>query len=227
MYELGGVHSGAAVSSILWFAIFTGFLTKSVVDFSTPKWETKDPAIVVLTYVLLFVLILVSITAYPSCRFKAHNTFEWVHRWGGWFSLALFWAEIVLFAHTNRGDEKLALVLVKLPAFWFLLISSCHTILPWLRLHKMKVTPEKLSDHAIQLHFKEKVPLFTGLRISKTPLGEWHSFASIPARDGNGGSIIVSVSDPFLRDWFQPQTIPFRIQSSQSNISIERRRLDM
>lgn len=191
------MHSGAAMSSIIWFIIFTGFLTKYSVDFSAPDWPFKNPAVITLAWVLLFTLTLVAVTAYPACRFKAHNTFEWVHRWGGWFALALFWAELVLFANSTKGKQSLGMVLVKRPAFWFLLITSVHTILPWLRLHKLKVTPEKLSDHAIQLHFKEKIPLFVGLRIAKTPLGDWHSFAAIPARDGNGGSVIVSVSTPF------------------------------
>jgi NAD(P)H-flavin reductase len=192
IYELGGVHSGAAVSSIIWFAIFTGFLTKEMIDFSTPQWTVKQPAIVTMSYTLLLILLLLALTAYPTARFMAHNTFENVHRWGGWFSLALFWVELVLFAETQKGRERLFLILLKLPAFWFLIISSFHAILPWLRLHKLYVVPEKLSDHAIQLHFREPIPLFVGLRISTAPLREWHSFAAIPAREGKGGSILVS-----------------------------------
>lgn len=200
VYELGGVHSGAAVSSIVWFAIFTGFLTKEMIDFSTRQWAITDPTIVAMTYILLLILSLLAITAYPTFRFMAHNTFEMVHRWGGWLSLALFWGELVLFADKSKGSGGIGLALIKLPAFWFLVISSFHAILPWLRLHKLKVYPEKLSDHAIQLHFKEKIPLFTGLRMSKTPLGEWHSFAAIPARDGSGGSVIISNAGDWTKD---------------------------
>lgn len=215
VYELGGVHSGAAVSSIIWFGIFTGFLIKNSIDVSTSKWPVKNPVLVILACVLLLVLISMAGTAYPSFRFKAHNTFEYVHRWGGWLSLALFWAELVLFANTNKGTEKLGMVLIKIPAFWFLLISSVHTILPWLRLHRMKVTPEKLSDHAIQLHFTERIPLFTGIRLAKTPLGDWHSFAAIPSRGGQGGSVLVSHAGDWTREcihnpqqWYWVKGVP-------------------
>jgi len=129
-------------------------------------------------------------TAYPRFRFSSHNTFENFHRWGGWFSLAIFWAEIVLFVHART--PRIGPALVKQPAFYFLLISSLHAILPWLRLHRLHVSSEKLSNHAIRLHFTEPVPLFVGLRISDAPLREWHSFACIPARSGSGGSVLIS-----------------------------------
>jgi NAD(P)H-flavin reductase len=188
------------MSSILWFGIFTGFLTKEMVDFSTPQWNVSDPVIVIMTYILFLSLMLLCITAYPTCRFMAHNTFECVHRWGGWFSLALFWGELFLFVQRSRGNMRLGIKLVKFPAFWFLLVTSFHVILPWVRLRKLKVVPEKLSDHAIQLHFKEAIPLFVGLRISTSPLGEWHSFAAIPARDGNGGSVLISNAGDWTKE---------------------------
>jgi hypothetical protein len=81
------------------------------------------------------------------------------------------------------------------------LISTIHAIIPWFRLHKLHVTPEKHSDHAIRLHFKEKIPLFVGLRISKSPLREWHSFACIPVREegGTGGSWLISNAGDWTR----------------------------
>lgn len=144
-----------------------------------------------LTFVLLSVLVTLCITAYPAFRFKSHNTFENIHRWGGWFSLAIFWAELVLFARTQH-TPNLGLALIKLPAFWFLLVSSCHAIYPWLLFHKLHIRAEWLSGHVTRLHFDEPVPNFVGLRISDAPLKEWHSFACIPARDGKGGSVLVS-----------------------------------
>jgi NAD(P)H-flavin reductase len=207
IYELGGVHSGAATSSIVWLCVFTGFLTKDMIDFSTPEWTVKSPMIIVVAYILLFVLLLISVTAYPTCRFKAHNTFECVHRWGGWFSLCIFWLELVLFSEISSQkqiqNEPLGVVMIGLPAFWLLLVSSFHVVLPWLRLRKLKVTSEKLSDRATRLHFKEAIPLFVGLRLSKTPLGEWHSFAAIPSRDGRGGSILISNAGDWTKDCIQ------------------------
>lgn len=199
VYEYGGVHSGAAFSSVIWFSLLTGFLTQQFVI-----GTLRDPAIMTFTYILLCLLLTLVITAYPRFRYSSHNTFENVHRWGGWFSLALFWAELVLFAHsqTSPSSPRLGINLIKLPAFYFLLISSLHAIYPWLRFHKLPVEPEYLSNHAIRLHFKEPVPLFVGLRISHSPLKEWHSFACIPSRDGgeSGGSVLISDAGDWTRD---------------------------
>ena len=201
IYEYGGVHSGGAVCSVIWFALFTGFFTR---NFSLSVSATmRDPAILTFTYILLLILLSLVITAYPRFRFSSHNMFENVHRWGGWFSLALFWVELVLFANARKGVQSLGMVLVKFPAFWFLLVSSIHAIVPWLRLHKLHVVPEKFSDHAIRLHFKEKVPLFVGLRISASPLKEWHSFACIPVREGTGGSVLISNAGDWTKQTIQ------------------------
>ncbi|RDW66505.1 hypothetical protein BP6252_10140 [Coleophoma cylindrospora] len=200
IYEYGGVHSGAAVSSVVWFSLLTGFLTN---EFATGRVSPDPEAIIVFSYVLFILLMALCITAYPRFRFSSHNTFENVHRLGGWFALGIFWVEIVLFARTQQPatNESLGRLLIKLPAFWCLLIASLHTIAPWVRLHKMPVQAEKLSDHAIRLHFTERVPLFVGLRISDAPLKEWHSFACIPSRDGgaSGGSVLISSAGDWTR----------------------------
>ena len=198
IYEYGGVHSGAAVSSVIWFSLLTGYLTNEFIS-----GRLRDPAVLTFTYILILILLALTITAYPRFRFMSHNTFENIHRWGGWFSLALFWAELVLFAHTQLSDTSppLGIILIKLPAFWFLLISSLHAIYPWLRFHKLQVQPERLSDHALRLHFNERIPTFVGIRISDSPLKEWHSFAAIPSRDGgkSGGSVLISNAGDWTR----------------------------
>jgi hypothetical protein len=200
IYEYGGVHSGAAVCSLIWFALFTGFFTR---DFALSiSHKLRNPAILTITYILLLLLLSLVVTAYPRFRITSHNTFENVHRWGGWFSLALFWIELLLFAKA-QGPSSLGIALINFPAFWFLLISSVHAIIPWFRLHKLHVVPEKFSDHAIRLHFKEKVPLFVGLRISASPLREWHSFACIPVRSGAGGSVLISNAGDWTKKTIQ------------------------
>lgn len=199
VYEYGGVHSGCAVSSVMWYSLLTAFLTNEFV-----QGRLRDVPTPTFTFILIVILIALCITAYPRFRFKSHNTFENVHRWGGWFALALFWVELVLFSRSQQiasGTSSIGSILIKLPATWFLLVSSLHAIYPWLRFHKMYIRPEKLSDHAIRLHFSEPIPTFVGLRISHAPLKEWHSFAAIPSRDGgkSGGSVLISNAG----DWTQ------------------------
>ncbi|KAL6405675.1 nonribosomal peptide synthetase [Ilyonectria robusta] len=64
---------------------------------------------------------------------------------------------------------------------WLLTITTASIALSWVFLRKVPVQAEILSDHAIRLHFDYTVPVngsFT--RLSKHPLLEWHSFATIP-----------------------------------------------
>lgn len=217
VYEYGGVHSGAAFSSVIWFTILTGFLTKGFAS------NYHSSAIITITYILLIVLVTLCVTALPRFRFSSHNTFENIHRWGGYFSLALFWVELILFSVSLSRNSKstTSLTLFKLPATYFLILTTFHCILPWLRLHKLHTTPEPLSPHAVRLHFQESIPSFVGIRISDSPLTEWHSFACIPARDSAtgmvqaGGSVIISNAGDWTkktienpRKWYWIKGVP-------------------
>jgi len=56
------------------------------------------------------------------------------------------------------------------------------------------------SNHAIHLHFTEKIALFVRHQISASPFKEWHSFTCIPAREGSGGSLLTSNAGDWTRD---------------------------
>ena len=66
-------------------------------------------------------------------------------------------------------------------------------ILPWLRLRKVPVRAEVLSDHCVRLHF-DYVNTHPGhfVRLSHSPLLEWHSFATISVPGTPGYSAIIS-----------------------------------
>lgn len=66
-------------------------------------------------------------------------------------------------------------------------------ILPWTKLRKVDVRSEVLSNHAIRLYFDYVTPVAGSYtRISRSPLFEWHSFATIPLPDEKGYSLVVS-----------------------------------
>lgn len=178
----------------MWFTALTGLLTKDFINNTL-----RVIPILTVTYCLLVLLASIIVFAYPALRFKNHNTFEHTHRWAGWFSIGVFWAEILLFVNalSNIQQQPYALTLVKFPSFWLLIITTAHIILPWLRLRKLHVVAEKLSDHAVRLHFTEPIPPFVVHRIAESPLGEWHPFACLPNPDGPGGSVIVSRAGDF------------------------------
>ena len=178
----------------MWFAALTALLTKDWVDNILRSWP-----IIVVDWVLFVFLLLIVVFAYPTLRSENHNTFEHMHRWAGWASIAVFWAEVMLFVNVLAGihHKSYGLTLVAFPAFWMLLVTTCLIILPWLRLRKLYMQPEALSDHCVRMHFTEPMNPFVVHRIAETPLGEWHPFACLPNPEGPGGSIIVSKAGDF------------------------------
>ncbi|KFY64997.1 hypothetical protein V496_02885 [Pseudogymnoascus sp. VKM F-4515 (FW-2607)] len=199
VYEFGGMHSGAAFCSTAWFIAYSSILTKDMVN-----GAVRFPAMLAVAWVLVFLLILIIATAMPMFRMAHHNSFEVIHRIVGWTALALFWAELFLYAIAvqriyTSDTPAYGLILIREPAFWLLAVTTACIIWPWLFLRKLAIKPEKFSDRAIRLHFTGyKVPPFCGIRLSKSPLLEWHAFACI-AND-NGGSVLISSGGDWTRD---------------------------
>lgn len=196
-YEFGGMHSGAAVSSTVWFIIFTTILMKKA---SEDENKAQYAPVLSLAWILLLLLVAICSFAVPQFRMVSHNTFEFIHRFAGWSSLALFWVELILFAaFTSEGQSSLGPLLVRQPAFWFLIVTTCFIIWPWLLLRKLTIRAEYLSERAVRLHFTGyKVPPFSGIALSTSPLLEWHSFACMAAPP-NGGSVLISNGGDWTR----------------------------
>ncbi len=196
LYHFGGVHSGCAVAAVIWYILFTALVTKEYADgdFGATAVEI---AILSITYVLLFLLLAITVFAIPTFRVVSHNTFELIHRLGGWLAVALFWILLLLLNHDGSqrpGSQSLGILVLKDPTFWFLLAVTASIIIPWLRLRHVPVQAEHLSKHAIRLHFNhiKKIGPVAGIRIATSPLKEWHAFASIPSPDRSSFSLIVS-----------------------------------
>ena len=199
IYEYGGLHSSTAVCSVMYFSLITAILAR--------EWYTfriRDPWIITCSFTVIAILWTMVIVAYPTIRARRHNAFEMLHRFGGWVVLGVFFPELWLFTRAlghQAGPISPGAVLTKLPAFWLLVISSFHVALPWMRLRRIPVRPERLGVgvHAIRLHLSEKVKNCVVYRIADSPLTEWHAFACIPERNGNGGSLIVSNAGDWTR----------------------------
>ncbi|OCK82384.1 hypothetical protein K432DRAFT_293387 [Lepidopterella palustris CBS 459.81] len=204
VYEHGGVHSGTAVAGTMWYIFLTVMLTLNI------SKENLPVPLLVMTYVLLTVLILIVVFAYPTLRFTTHNTFEIIHRLGGWTAIALLWVELILIAESfgNVQGVSIGHILVRQASFWNLVLITFFVILPWLRLRKWEFVPEKLSDHALRLHFDHNLHIFSCLAISDNPLFEWHPFATFPAPHGiTGGSMVISDAGDWTHNTIQnPRT---------------------
>ncbi|KAF4120888.1 Acyl-CoA synthetase (AMP-forming)/AMP-acid ligase II [Geosmithia morbida] len=201
IYHFGGVHSGAGVGAALWLlANNIGDAACMVTDKCSGTWGQQSVAGKVVSWLLTALFCAMLTMAYPTIRKKYHDSFESTHRFVGWTMLALFWVQVVLTANDTRQPSTTSLgkaCVVSAP-FWMLLVATFSVASSWFWLRKVRVEAETLSDHAVRLHFDYTVPVngsFT--RLSTAPLKEWHSFATIPAREPDSGrpagySLIVS-----------------------------------
>ena len=196
IYHLGGVHSGAGIAGTIWYIIFNVHILVMWSHDRIPGLHQRS-GIVALTTLIDCLLIAIVMFAMPWFRARFHNTFELIHRLAGWTAVSLLWVHFFLLAHlqwkSSTKQGSFAQFTGQSPTFWCLLIITISLVLPWLRLRKVPVGIEPLSHHAIRLHFNyTNLPLCSSPRISDSPLKEWHAFAGIPERNGEGFSIIVS-----------------------------------
>lgn len=185
VYHYGGVHSGCGVAALVWYIGFVGVMSH---QYWTPS-PTSASAVsisaapVAVAYIILVLLLAITVVSHPTFRTKFHDYFELIHRFSGWMIVALFLVLLMLFAHefSQAQNQPLGYFLVTLPAFWFLIVTIVAIIQPWLMLRKVPVRAEKLSAHAVRLHFDHAVTTFgKGTQLSKHPLRDWHGFATFP-----------------------------------------------
>ncbi|KAF4465907.1 non-ribosomal peptide synthetase [Fusarium albosuccineum] len=209
IFHLGGVHSGAAVSAGAWL-LATNIADIACMYGSCSNWGNQSIASKVISWILSAMFVGMIAMAWPSMRKRYHDSFEKTHRFAGWTMLALFWAQVVLANKDSApAGTSLGEACVKSPAFWLLAVATASVASSWFFLKKVPVEAEKLSDHAVRLHFDYTVPVngsFT--RLSYKPLMEWHSFATIPAPEAVNGrpkgySLIVSNAGDWTRSTIQ------------------------
>jgi hypothetical protein len=199
VYSYGGIHSGCAVSALLWYVfnvvlIFTRFRGLQV--------EFKILAVLTVATLLVFAIII--LLSHPAIRRTKHDLWEASHRFGGWTAIILVWVQAIILVVAQAHAARLPIrkVLVKTPTFWFLVIITACLIYPWLRLRRRKVQAEVLSSHAIRLYFEDgTLPTCVGYKLSCKPLIENHGFAAISntADEEVGYSIIVSNNGDFTK----------------------------
>lgn len=186
IYHFGGLHSGCAVSA-------TGWLIYLAVQIMLNSNGLVSLPTKVLTWVLVGFLCSIVTFAYPKFRVIRHDQFEMVHRFAGWTAIGIVWAQSILLTNDLKGDKSLGLALCKTPLFWMLIVITSCIIYPWLYLRKVDVYPERLSNHAVRLHFNYRSATPGSFqRVATNPLTEWHSFAAISRPGVKGYSLMVS-----------------------------------
>lgn len=194
LYHLGGIHSGAGVAAGIWFLFFNiAAVHRRPRNMPLMAGIIATVALCTLMDILFLQILVFSI---PVIRTKFHDLWEQMHRFSGWMLLTSFWAFPSLYniyESRSTSGPSLGELFYFDPAFYLLSITTLSVILPWLRLRRVRPRSERLSEHAVRLHFDcADVSACKTPRFSTSPLSEWHSFASIPNESTKGYSIIVS-----------------------------------
>lgn len=205
----GGVHSGCGTASLVWYIGFVAAVSKlywTNSPISTSTGVTFSAAPIAVAYIILVLLLVMVVVAYPTFRRKLHDYFELTHRFASWLILALFVVLLMLFAHevSRAEQQRLGHFLITLPAFWLLIAAVVAVAHPWLLLRKVPVRAEPLSSHAIRLHFSHTPIAFAkGIQVTKHPLRDWHSFAGFPdpTPEGKNGKESFSIVVSKAGDW--------------------------
>ncbi|TVY16124.1 Adenylate-forming reductase [Lachnellula arida] len=192
IYHLGGLHSGCAVAATFWFVLLSVESTISFCDKTSKSAERW--ILIIVIYILDCLLVSMVVMAHPSIRAKLHNAFEIVHRLAGWSSLALLWTLTVLDTDLRRSsNQTLSSALFGSANIWLLFIATFSIIITWLNCRKVKVESEQLSKHALRIKFDYATPSpGTTIRLSSSPLFEWHAFATWSQPGQRGFSLIIS-----------------------------------
>lgn len=193
VYHFGGLHVGGALAGTAWFVVLVGSQAyaalRGLPGVTTPR--------LVVSAVLVTLLVAMVVMARPSFRARSHDTFERMHRFGGWLALVLFWWAEVLAVLGSRGSTASASAweaLAQAPTIWVLALLTTSIALPWLRLRRVPITIERPSDHVAIVRFDHGRKPFAGssTAISRNPLREWHSFANVPSPHDDGFRLTIS-----------------------------------
>lgn len=197
-HHYGGLHIGAALSSSLWYILFVVLNTINTAacirENKMTVWLWID---IVTCYLFMLFLLFICVTAHPKLRAKFHDSFEHTHRFAGWASLAVLWLNTGIAPRAHPSSPPLATS----PALYLLSAITFLIALPWLRIRRVPIRAEKVSARELKITFPyAHMPYTSTVRFSRSPLMEWHAFATIPSPDGFTASIIISQAGDWTRD---------------------------
>jgi hypothetical protein len=190
VHHVGGIHAGCALAGTGWLCAFTGVAIVA---------HARQPASVstttlVLCCCLVALTVLVVACAAPPVRSRAHNVFELSHRFAGWTAIGLFWVLTIHLALRQAGDAAALEAITSDWHVWVLALLTASVASPWLRLRRVPVTVERPSSHAVIVSFDYGVrPEFaSAVGISRSPLREWHAFATVTTPGQSGYRVLIS-----------------------------------
>lgn len=171
LHHIGGLHVACSFWSAVWFAIYSASVPMIVFSDSVIGDAAFGTAIT--AAVLLWVLMLLAAT---PLRRRAHNLFEYSHRFGGWTLLFVVIAHITLL-HVDPSADAIRPAHAN-PVVYAVAIITVLIFYPWLLVRRVQIVSVSATKNhaAFTLDAAPGTPLHGFYRVSRNLL-EWHSFA--------------------------------------------------
>lgn len=171
LHHIGGLHVACSFWSAVWFAIYSASVPTIV--FSDRVVGDAAFGTAITAAVLLWVLMLLAAT---PLRRRAHNLFEYSHRFGGWTLLFVVIAHIALL-HADPSAEAIRPAHAN-PVVYAVAILTVLIFYPWLLVRRVQIVSVSATKNhaAFTLAAAPVTPLHGFFRVSRNLL-EWHSFA--------------------------------------------------
>lgn len=228
LLHIGGLHSGCGVSSLMWLGLTMAHLQQHL------HLKITTATVVSIGWVVMGLLLLTCLAAFPVLRWFLHNVFERTHRFAGWSALALLWVFVILAdAYDPLTGEYDPHQVVNKSELWIILVITLLIIAPWLSVRRVPVkaiTPSK-SNTVLEI----SGGIADGMlgRISRQPLLEWHAFGIMsagPASNSHSMLIVARgdftcglVTDPPSFLWvrcFRFAGLPFCVRMYKSVVAV-------
>lgn len=194
--NIGGIHSGCAVSSLIWIVYVV------VLSFIGTFPGTRQAAVITLSMLILFLISAACVGAIPRLRNAHHEAFENMHRYSGWTALAVLWAFVIV-GNAYEPDSRsyhIAAAFWKKYQLWVTIGATILIVLPWLGVRKVPVQVETPGKGVVLLHFEGGIGWGLLGRISRKPLWEWHAFGiSSEGRQSGKHMMIIAILGGFTK----------------------------
>ena len=154
-YHLGQLHRAVAMAGTMWFAIAL------VVAGASGAYAVAAIGVAVLP-----ILVAMMWTARDTRRHRRHESFEFVHRYGGWTALAILTGLVAQQAHG---------VLVQ-PSVLLMVALLALVVHPWIGVKRVRCEVLAVTDQVVIVALPGPRSRGEFVRVSREGR-EWHSFA--------------------------------------------------
>jgi predicted ferric reductase len=186
-YHLGQLHRAMAIAGTVWFAI-------ALVVVGT----RGAYAVAAIGAAVLLILMTMIWTARDKLRHGRHESFEVVHRYGGWTALAILTGLVVQQAVTSLPPGAGILGVLVQPSVVLLVAVLALVVHPWVGVKRVRCEILSVTDQVVIVALPGRRSRGEFVRVSREGR-EWHSFA-VATSGGEGARRYCLVIRP-AGDW--------------------------